>query len=119
MDQLYRKMKLTAETLTLLDQEEIFWYTRCHQQWLLKGDNNTSYFHRIVNGRKRKNTIISLESEGNIIEGTDDLLKHSTDYYSDLFGPEESHNIHIDQRLWDELVKVSEEENDDLCRPFF
>lgn len=63
-EQMHRKMKLITETLALLDQEETYWHTRCHEQWLLKGDNNTSYFHRIANGRKRKNAVISLESEG-------------------------------------------------------
>jgi vacuolar-type H+-ATPase subunit B/Vma2 len=55
-------------------------------------------FHKIANGRKRKNTVISLE-KGEIIEGDDKLLKHATEYYSELFGPGENHNIHIDQRL--------------------
>jgi hypothetical protein len=85
---------------------------------MLKGDNNTKYFHKIANGRKRKNTIISLENEGNIIEGDENLLKHATSYYADLFGPGEEHNIHIDVSLWDELEKVSDDDNTALTRPF-
>lgn len=83
----------------LLDQEETYWHNRCHEEWLLKGDNNTKYFHRIANGRKRKNTIISLENEGNIIEGDENLLKHATEYYSELFGPTKDHNTHLDDTL--------------------
>lgn len=88
---------------------------RCHEQWLLKGDNNTSYFHKIANGRKRKNTILSLEKDGNVIEGDDNLLKHATDYYAELFGPADDHDIHIAQDLWDELP---DQENEELCKPF-
>jgi hypothetical protein len=81
--------------------------------------NNTKYFHKIVSGRRRKNTIISLECDGNIIEGDENLLKHATDYYSDLFGPGEDHNIHIDSNLWNEIEQVTKEENIMLCEDFF
>jgi hypothetical protein len=53
--------------------------------WLLKGDNNISYFHKIANGRRRKNTIISLENDGEQIEGDENLLKHATEYYTTFF----------------------------------
>jgi len=106
------KTRLICENLFLLDQEETYWYNRSHEQWLLKGDNNTSYFHRVANGRKRKNRIITFECDGNIIEGDEDLLQHASDYYAELFGPEIEHNIQI------ELDKVSDLENELLCRPF-
>ena len=38
--------------------------------------------------------------------------------YTDLFGPENDHDLHIEQSVWDELPKVSESENEDLCKPF-
>jgi mannosylglycoprotein endo-beta-mannosidase len=84
----------------------------------LNGDNNTSYFHKIANGRKRKNIVLSLEKDGEIIKGDDNLLKHATEYYTNLFGPKDDHDIHIDQSLWDELAQISEFENEDLCKPF-
>lgn len=85
---------------------------------MLKGDNNTSYFHKIANGRRRKNTVITLENNGETIEGDENLLKHATEYYTTLFGPEEDHNIHIDQSLWEELEQVTNQDNEALCRPF-
>ena len=60
----------------------------------------------------------SLEKDGVIIEGNDNLLKHATEYYTDLFCPENDHDLHIEQSVWDELPKVSEFENEDLCKPF-
>jgi hypothetical protein len=38
-------------------EEESYWHRRSNSNWLLKGDNNTSYLRRIANGKKRKNTI--------------------------------------------------------------
>lgn len=53
-EQMARKIWLLNENLQLLDQEESYWVNRCHETWLLKGDNNTSYFHKIDNGRKKE-----------------------------------------------------------------
>ena len=46
------------------------------------------------------------------------MLRHATEYYSDLFGPEENHDIHIDQSIWAELDHVTDAENEELCKPF-
>lgn len=113
-----RKIDLIRESLQLLDQEESYWHNRCHEQWLLKGDNNTSYFHKIANGRKRKHIVISLKKDGEIIEGNENLLRHATEYYSELFGPRENHNLHFDQSLWDDMEHVTKLENEELCKPF-
>ena len=43
-------------------------------------------------------------------------MRHATEYYTKLFGPEEDHNIHIDQSLWNELEKVSNLDNELLRR---
>lgn len=112
------KSNSSKQIMCLLDQEKSYWYKRCHEEWLLKGDNNTKYFHKIANGRKRKNTIISLEKNGNIIEGDENLLSHATEYYANLFGLEVEHNIHIDTNLWAELAKVTDHDNSLLCSPF-
>jgi hypothetical protein len=38
-------------------------------------------FHRIANGRKRRNIVQTLEKNGVVIEGTKNLVKHATNYY--------------------------------------
>jgi len=52
--QLMRRADLKCELLSILEEEELYWFKRSHETWLHKGDNNTEYFHRIANGRKRK-----------------------------------------------------------------
>jgi hypothetical protein len=116
--QLDRKVWLLCENLKSLEQEELYWFERSHETWLLQGDNNTVYFHKCNNGRRRKNQILSLENDGLMIEGDDNLLKHASEYYSDLFGSPIEYEVQIDPSLWDGIPKVLEEENDVLCRPF-
>lgn len=117
-EQLERKTWLLCENLKSLEQEEVYWYERSHANWLLKGDNNTSFFFKCANGRKRKNTIVLLENEGQLIEGEENLLQHATNYYYDLFGPPVEYEVQIDPRVWENISKVSVLDNKWLCRPF-
>jgi hypothetical protein len=117
-DQLDKKVWLLCENLKSLEQEELYWYERSHETWLLPGDNNTAYFHKCANGRKRKSQIISLEHDGLVIEGDDNLLKHASEYYVDLFGPPIEYEVQIDPSLWEGIPMVSDEENSWLYRPF-
>ena len=52
-----RKVDILAELYNLLVEEEVAWMQKSHENWLLKGDRNTEYFHRIVNGRMWRNII--------------------------------------------------------------
>jgi hypothetical protein len=65
----------------------------------LKGGNNTEYFHRVANDRKRKQTICSLQNGVTVVKGTDELLKLATEYYKALFGPGEGNNFEISDSL--------------------
>lgn len=118
VDQIDRKTWLLIENLKSLEQEELYWYERSHETWLLKGDNNTSYFHKCANGRKRKNSIISLESEGQVIEGGENFLKHATEYYTELFGPPNEYEIQMVSDIWVNIPRVSPHDNDIMCKPF-
>jgi hypothetical protein len=40
-NQIKWKIELKVEFFHLMEEEELFWFKRCHETWLLKGDNNT------------------------------------------------------------------------------
>ena len=40
-DQCVRKAWLISEKLNVLNQKELYWLNRCHENWLLKSDLNT------------------------------------------------------------------------------
>lgn len=64
----------------------------------------------------KKNMIISLENEGNVIEGHENLLNHATSYYNDLFGPIAYSSCMLDPELWRDAMNVTEEDNNQLCK---
>jgi hypothetical protein len=85
---------------------------------LLKGDNNTEFFHRIANGRKRRQTLFSLQDGGTTVVGTENLLTRATAYYKSLFGPGNGNAFELESDLWDDDKQVSSEDNPGLVRPF-
>ena len=45
---------------------------------------NTGFFHRIANGKRRKNTIFSIQNDGMEVDETGKILDLATEYYKDL-----------------------------------
>jgi len=118
LSMLNRKVEIQSKILKLLGDEELYWLKRSHETWLHEGDNNTEYFHRVANGRKRKNNIISFKKDDEIIEGTPNLISHATEYYKELFGPAIGNQFQLDSDLWGENELVSEDDNILLTKSF-
>lgn len=117
-EKIFNRANLTSELMKILEDEELYWFKRSHEIWLHKGDNNTDYFHRVANGRKRKNTIFSLQNGDQSIEGDSNLLRHATSYYKELFGPAENTRLPLSEELFENAANLSDEDNAHLCRPF-
>ena len=117
-EQCVRKKLIQNELHLLYAEEELQWFQKSHQRWLLQGDQNSSYFHWVANGRRRKNNMLSLKDGEINIEGTDNLLKHATDFYKNLFGPAPGNLVPIDSDMWEAHENLSAQDNEDLCRPF-
>jgi hypothetical protein len=117
-DQIKKKVSLHVELLHILDEEELYWYRRCHKAWLLKGDNITSFFHKIASGQRRKQSIFSLQDGCTIIKETECLLNRDTQYYKNLFGPSEGNAFALSSNLWSIEACVNDQENVELTRSF-
>jgi mannosylglycoprotein endo-beta-mannosidase len=114
----FRKSEIYVELWNIYANEELLWYQKSHEKWLLEGDSNTSYFHRVANGRKRKNTMLSLNDNGVNIEGTENLIEHATSYYKNLFGPAPGNIFHFNYDMWSPQEKLDNADNDILSKPF-
>jgi mannosylglycoprotein endo-beta-mannosidase len=112
------KSEIQMELLVLLEKEEAFWQQRSREKWLLHGDNNTSFFHRIADGRKRKRTIFSLKDGDNVIQGTPALLEHAIEFYKNLFGPIMDTGVRLNDNICDEGEKLDEADRESLNTPF-
>jgi hypothetical protein len=99
--------------------EEIQWQRRGSVNWILKGDSNNGYFsHNIANGRKKKCTIFSLEDGDREIRDPIGIREHAKTFYKDLFGDEGGSSIHLGEGFWTEKGRLTNEEAQELIRPF-
>jgi hypothetical protein len=117
-EQISEKIDIKMELINILDEEDVYWFRRCQENWMLKGGNNTEFFHRVANDSKRKQTIYSLNDGTRVISGDEELLSHATDYYKSLFGPGNGNAFELDQELWPADERVSAQENLELVKPF-
>jgi hypothetical protein len=81
-------------------------------------DGNNDFFHRIANGRRRKNNIVFLEDSDRKIVGNENILEHATQYYSKLFGPAIGNIFQMDMGIWSGIEKLNEFDNQILCGDF-
>lgn len=51
-----------------------------------EGDLNTKFFHRVANGRRRKNIIFKMQIGDSVSSNVDEIKGHITNYYKNLFG---------------------------------
>jgi hypothetical protein len=117
-EQLKRKAVIQKELLEVYENEERFWQQRSRDNWLLRGDNNTEYFHRIANGVRRKKMIFSMKDGEKEIQGTHDLLQHATNYYRTLFGPAGGFYIRLADDNWQDWEKLNDEDREKMGVPF-
>lgn len=75
----------------MIKEEEMKWLQRSKEKEIMDGDNNTRYYHAKANGRRRRNSILSLEQDGVVISGQKNLMKYITDFYKKTFWTSREH----------------------------
>jgi hypothetical protein len=109
---------LEEELMSILSCEEEYWRQQGRQNWLLKGDANTAYFHATANGRRRKWSILSLQSEEGEVFGQLAIQENIYKFYLDLMGSEEQKFLNLAKNCWNEDGSVSQEENEAFALTF-
>lgn len=75
----------------LLIAEKEFWLIKSRIAWLCEGDANTSFFYTTTLTRRRKNRIVSLESDsGETFDISDAIHKYTGSFFSKLYTTEQA-----------------------------
>jgi hypothetical protein len=85
---------------------------------ICEGDRNTAYFHVLANQRMRKKMIPVLEGPDGPVTETKGMLDIDKDYYKELFGAQDRHDIRLMEKFVLPEEKVTPEENDMLGSRF-
>ncbi len=105
--------KSELEKLALL--EEVSWREKSHVLWLKEGDNNTKFFHQMVNSHRRNNYMERVEVDGAIYEVESEVREKVVQFYVSLYQEQEPWRPTVDGLDFD---MISEEEQAMLERKF-
>ena len=98
--------------------EAIYWQQRGSDLWVLEGDANTQFFHQQANGRRRRNTIVSLDTDFGEVRNLEDIMTHVTNFYKVLFGSKPERNLRLANSFWQGRQNLSASMLDSLIEPF-
>lgn len=111
---------ITLRTNQLILLRSEYWRKRSHQTWLLKEDANTTYFHAIANGWRRKCDISRpVTYQWIITDPTCLIIGTYIHVLSESHGSGRgSRGLSLSQNIWHMLGPVLEEENNILMLSF-
>ncbi|KAL8171561.1 LOW QUALITY PROTEIN: hypothetical protein V2J09_023365 [Rumex salicifolius] len=89
------QQELYCELEKMLEEEELIWFQKARDKWILFGDNNTKYFHASTIVRRRRNRVEALQDgNGDWVTDQTDLEDMAVNFYSSLYSEEEPSRLH-------------------------
>jgi hypothetical protein len=85
-----------CEAVRLAHLEETSWHQKSRMQWLQEGDDNTKFFHRMVNSNHRRNYVNGLEVDGVFYEEKEEVKQQIVQFYSSLYQENEPWRLVVD-----------------------
>ncbi|OMO86377.1 reverse transcriptase [Corchorus capsularis] len=111
--------ELRLELANLIRKEETLWAMKSRIDWLLEGDNNTSFFHKSTIVRRRFNRIVALKDDNNNWLYDENCKNHVVEFFKSLYSTEVSSCCLVPYDAPPGIRKVSAESLDRLvCIPF-
>lgn len=104
--------------IKLYKAEEIYWSQRRHFLALTKGASNTSFFHTLVNGHKRRTCIPRLITDDGEISFASDHANHIYVFCIELIGIEKTRRAGLVPDFQETGRRVSEQDNSDIMLVF-
>ena len=83
--------------------------------WLKDGDTNSKYFHTVLSSRRRRNAIVSLLVNGNIVEGVQPIRHAIYSHFKDHFAATNVSRPRVENLMFKNLSYV---EGSGLIKPF-
>ena len=83
--ELGERVLLRSQIQNLISLEEVSWRQKSRMLCIKEGDNNTKFFHKVANSRRRYNHISMLEVNGVIYEAKSEMANQAVQFYKNLY----------------------------------
>ena len=104
-----------SQIQNLLSLEEISWRQKSRMLCIKEGDNNTKFFHKVANSRRRYNHISMLEVDGVMYENDLEMADQVVQFYKNLYKETEEWRPFVEGLEFDQIESI---ERDWLERRF-
>ena len=110
--------QLSDEYNNILQLEEELWAMKARTNWIINGEQNTSYFHLSTIVRRSKNRITSIQNaHGEWVCDTGEVKRIFMDYFHKLYQFEQVYGLLSPAWDSDWYASLAEEEALDLAQP--
>ena len=92
-----------SEVKNLLSLEEISWRQKSRMLWIKEGDNNTKFFHKMANSRRRFNHLSFLEVDRVIYEEESEIAAQVVNFYKNLYQESEEWRPFVEGLEFDQI----------------
>ncbi|KAG7599606.1 Endonuclease/exonuclease/phosphatase superfamily [Arabidopsis suecica] len=117
-DLLKKEEELIKEFEVVLEQEEVLWFQKSREKWVVLGDRNTTYFHTSTIIRRRRNRIEALKGDdGRWLTSPPELEELAVNYYKRLYSMEDV-DSDFEQLPSVGFTRLPREELQELSRPY-
>jgi len=105
---------LETEHRVFLDERAKYLSIRAKAKWYEEGERSNKYFLNIIKKRSEQTTITKLRDDNEVYESQNDIMKHVTTFYQDLYNEKETDdNCDI---LLSDSPKINDEDRQQLDR---
>lgn len=117
-DLLNKEAGFLTEFDVVLEQEEMIWFQKSREKWIVEGDRNTKFFHTSTIIRRRRNMIEMLKNdEGSWVTNAQDLEKIAVEYYKRLYSLEDV-DLVVETLPPRGFMNLSREDDIEMSKPF-
>ena len=117
-DLLLREAGLQKEFDVVLEQEEMLWYKKSREKWIVFGDRNTNYYHTNTIVRRKMNRIEMLkDDEGRWVDQSEELEKLAIVFYKRMYSTEDI-NLDTEKLSQEGFTELTRGEKEILNKPF-
>ena len=113
--ELETRKQAQVELWQWIKRKELYWAQQSRIRWLKEGDRNTKFFHTVASNKRRKNTIGSIEVNGEKVDDPSQIKSEAVKFFKSIFR-EEFSNRPIFEDL--QFNKISPEQATSLTLPF-
>ena len=101
--ELGERAMLRSQIQNLLSLEEVSWRQKSRMLYIKEGDNNTKFFHKMANSRRRHNHISMLEVNGVIYKDESEMANQAVQFYKKLYKETEEWRPFVEGLEFDQI----------------